>query len=369
MSFKRLALMIVPALLLSVLGFAGLHGTGVLAQDGEGPGPVVFASDRTGNYEVFVLDPQTGLTTQLTNSPATDIEPDWSPDGSLVTFVSDRDGDFELYIMRADGTDLRQITFNNAAERLPRWQPNGEYIVYSSDVNGQWDLYVISADGAVVRQLTNDPADERGPLAQDVPAGDGGAVPGGAATPFPTLTPVVTAQPDGTVSTYRLNVRSNPGTGANILTTLNQGAPVEVLAQYYSQTYDETWVQIRAADGTVGWVLSVLLDLNLSLANVPAIAAQYIAPPPTATPTPAVTATPTVLIEFWANKGTITKGECVTLSWRVQGIKEVYFQGQGVVGEQSVERCPEETTTYHLRVVLMDDTEDNRYITITVNEP
>ncbi len=369
MRMKRLALMVVPALLLSVLGFAALHGTGVLAQDEEGPGLVVFASDRTGNYEIFVLDPQTGLTTQLTNDPANDIEPVWSPDGSLIVFVSDRDGDYELYIMRADGTDVQQITFNNAEERLPRWQPNGEYIVYSSDVNGQWDLYVISADGAVVRQLTNDAADERGPMPEGLPAGDQGAVPGGATTTFPTLTPAATALPGATVNSNTLNVRGNPGTGAQILTTINRGDAVQVQGQFYTATYNETWVQIRTANGTVGWVLSTLLNLNVSLANVPVINTQYIAPPPTATPTPEVTATPAVIIEFWSNKGTIDKGECVILSWRVQGIKEVYFQGQGVVGEQSVERCPEETRTYNLLVILMDGTEDNRYITITVNEP
>lgn len=373
MNLKRLFLTVGSALLLAALVFVALQGAAVLAQDPNEPGLIVFSSNRTGNYEIYVLDPQTGLMTQLTNAPGDDIEPQWSPNGEFIAFVSDRDGDFEVYVMRADGTDVRQLTNNMAEDRQPRWQPGGGHIVYISDVNGQWDMYVVSADGAIVRQLTNDMFDERGPMPEAVVGvGPGqGPGPGPANTPFPTLTPQAPAQPDAIVNPTgagNVNVRAQPGTGAQIVLRLRAGDPVSVIAKYYDYTYNESWVQIRAADGTVGWVYEPILSLNISLANVPAVAAQFVPPP--ATPTPEPTAKPAqAIIEFWADAGTIIAGDCTNIHWRVEGIKEVYYQGEGVVGEGTREVCPVVNTTYHLRVIRMDDVVDNRYITITVNLP
>ena len=342
-----------------VAGLAlGSEAMAVMAQGDSDLGLVVFTSNRSGNYEIYVLDPQTGLTAQLTNDPGNDIEPAWSPDGQFIAFASDRDGDYELFIMREDGSDLRQLTRNNAMDRQPRWQPNGLNLTFISDVNGQWDVFMISADGAIVRQLTNDMADERGPGGESLPIqpGTGGQPPVVSASPTPSL-------PDATVNTANLNVRANPGEGARILTTIPRNTPVSILGRYY----DNTWVQVQTANGVVGWVYRPLLQVNIDLANVPVLNVQFYAPPPTATPTPQATAAPTTIIEFRADRTVITAGECVTLSWDVEGIKEVYYQGQGVVGHGSSQECPAATTTYNLRVIRLDNVEDNRYITITVN--
>lgn len=355
---QRWTLVLGLAAALAGAALLGWHGVPALAQGPGGPGPIVYASDRSGNYEIYVLDPDTGLTTQLTNNPATDIEPAWSPDGEVVAFTSDRDGDFEIYVVRADGSDLRQLTMNNAEDRLPRWQPSGEFVVYSSDVNGQWDLYTVSADGALVRQLTNDPSDERGPGAD---TGEG--VVGPAVTALPAASPTSTL-PDGVIdNTSQLNVRVNPGTGADVITFLTRNTPVDIVGRYA----DNSWLQIMLPDGQSGWVSGAYVRVNIDLNTVPVVNAPFIAPPPTATPTPTVQPTPSVIIEFWADRTTINNGQCVIISWRVEGIKEVYYKDKGVVGAGSSQECPTATTTYNLRVVLRDGSVDNRYITIVVN--
>jgi uncharacterized protein YgiM (DUF1202 family) len=339
------------------------------AQAPDSPGRVVYASDRTGNFEVYVLDPQTGLTNQLTNDPGNDIEPVWSPDGTMLAFVSDRDGDYEIIVMQADGTGLQQLTNNNAEDRLPRWQPGGLYLVFSSDVNGQWDLYSVSIDGALVRQLTNDPTDERGPSSMVVvPGQTTGPAPLPSPIPPPTLVPqpTVPPQPDAVVTAQQLNVRQNPGLGGAIVDSVPYNTPLDVVGRYV----DSSWLQVRIPDGRLGWVSANLVRLNIDLSQVPVVNAAFIAPPPTAVPTAVATAVPTlpaVMIQFYSDRATINAGECVTITWAVEGIKEVYYQGGGTVGHHSVQECPASTTTYHLRVVKVDNTEDNRYITVTVN--
>jgi dipeptidyl aminopeptidase/acylaminoacyl peptidase len=359
---------IVVVVLAVVMVLAALPGEPSRAQDA-GPGLVVFGSDRSGNYEIYVLDPETGLTTQLTNDPASDIEPMWSPDGTTIAFASNRDGDYDLYVIRGDGTNLRQVTMNLAEDRQPRWQPNGQYITYMSNVNGQWDLYTVTADGAIVRQLTNDLADERGPGVQMGPPGAAPAAPAApAVTSEPAAPPAVpSGVPDATVDTRELNIRANPGEGARVLSYVPRDTPLEIVGRYS----DHSWVQVRAPNGTVGWAFAALLDININLADVPVVSAPFIAPPPTATPTNTpipYTETPVPeVISFGVDKTTISSGECVNFTWFVEGIKAVFYQGQGVTGSGSRQECPTATTTYTLHVIRVDDTTTDRTITITVN--
>ncbi|MBN1965028.1 MAG: PD40 domain-containing protein, partial [Anaerolineae bacterium] len=326
------------------------------AQGGEVLGPVVLASDRSGNYEIYILNSQTGLMTQLTNNAFNDIDPVWSPDGSLIAFVSDRDGDYELFVMRPDGTDVQQLTLNFADEGQPRWQPGGQHLIFASDVNGQWDLYAIAVETGLVQQLTNDPADERGPGAAE---GGETVEPG----PGPAAATPGQAVPDGVVDANSLNIRSNPGEGAQILTNVPRNTPLDIIGR----RFDNTWLQVITPNNVTGWAFGGLIRVSIDLSTIPVVDAPFIAPPPTATPAPTASPVPQTIIEFWADRTTITAGECVTMSWRVEGIKAVYYQGTGVVGSGSRQECPAATTTYNLRVIRLDDVEDNRYITIVVN--
>ncbi len=83
---------------------------------------IAFASDRDGNWEIYVMNSDGSNARRLTNHPAVDEAPTWSPDGTQLAFASDRDGDFEIYILNvSDGIVTQQVTQNTAQDRWPLW--------------------------------------------------------------------------------------------------------------------------------------------------------------------------------------------------------------------------------------------------------
>jgi len=57
----------------------------------------------------------------LTNSPAHNWDPTWSPDGKKIAFTSNRDGNQEIYVMDVDESTQINSTNNPADDRCPAW--------------------------------------------------------------------------------------------------------------------------------------------------------------------------------------------------------------------------------------------------------
>ncbi len=85
--------------------------------------------------------------------------------------------------------------------------------------------------------------------------------------------------------------------------------------------------------------------------------------PPTATPTPNAQMTGPNLR---ADNNPIGYRDCTTIRWDVDNINSVYFEGQPVIGHNSRQVCPGETTTYTLLVILLNGAQQSYTITINV---
>ena len=140
---------------------------------------ITFSSERDrawefevwGNREVYVMNTDGANLINLTNHPARDSSPAWSPDGRQIAFSSDRDGNKEVYVMNADGTNPINLTNHPARDSSPAWSPDGLRIAFSTNRDGDWEkkpndnweVYVINADGANPINLTNHPAWDSSP--------------------------------------------------------------------------------------------------------------------------------------------------------------------------------------------------------------
>jgi len=130
-----------------------------LAQDSGGDLRLAYVSNRTGNQDIYIMstEGENVLRANLTNHPAQDWNPLWSPDGAQIVFNSDRDGRDTLYIMGADGSNARPLflgeTFNDYDGA---WSPDGTQIAFISDRSGDGrDIYIVNPDGTNLRRFTD----------------------------------------------------------------------------------------------------------------------------------------------------------------------------------------------------------------------
>jgi Tol biopolymer transport system component len=117
---------------------------------------IVFASDRAGGRDIFVMKSDGAGVTNITNTPASmDDWPRWSPDGKRIVFHSNRDGNFEIYVMNADGTGLTRVTTHSGVDQWPDWSPSGKQLAFRRD----HDIYTIELESTdLASRLTTDPA-------------------------------------------------------------------------------------------------------------------------------------------------------------------------------------------------------------------
>lgn len=89
-----------------------------------------------------------------------DMHPSWSPDGQSIVFASDRDGNFELFLYTINSDQVIQLTETvEGVENLePAWSPNGEMIVFTRQSEAATvspsALYILVVEKGAAYRLT-----------------------------------------------------------------------------------------------------------------------------------------------------------------------------------------------------------------------
>jgi hypothetical protein len=123
-----------------------------------GVGQIAFVSNRDGNDEIYVMNPDGSNQRRLTNTPGEDWHPAWSPDGTRILFQCMSGGTFNVCMINADGSGYTQITNwtkDDGLAQRPVWSPDGSKIVVTRELAGGQKLIVMNADGSNQREIVS----------------------------------------------------------------------------------------------------------------------------------------------------------------------------------------------------------------------
>ncbi|MFH1087501.1 MAG: hypothetical protein V1737_02810 [Chloroflexota bacterium] len=109
-------------------------------------------ADVADRPDIYVMRPDGSGRRNLTNNPAVDDGPSWSPDGKKIAFYSNRDVRVEIYVMDADGRNQARLT-HSGENALPRWSPDGRRIAFWHEGT----LWLMDSDGSNQRSLGHKP--------------------------------------------------------------------------------------------------------------------------------------------------------------------------------------------------------------------
>lgn len=104
---------------------------------------------RTGNRDLWIMDLERGVLSQLTTNPANDWGPAWSPDGSSIAFSSDPNGRSAIFVKPANGGAEELIAQNDRSSLYPNdWSPDGHWLVFHEHApNRSLALGILKIDG------------------------------------------------------------------------------------------------------------------------------------------------------------------------------------------------------------------------------
>lgn len=125
-------------------------------------GTIAFASGKTGDYDIWTCNLESGQLAQLTFGNCWNDKPKFSPDGQWVAFVSSRTGAREIFKVPASGGEPIQLTqLDGRWADSPAFSPDGKSIAFVSNEAGNNDIWVMDVDGKDrVQVTTHDGSDD-----------------------------------------------------------------------------------------------------------------------------------------------------------------------------------------------------------------
>lgn len=137
----------------------------------------------------------------LTSMRGWEIQPSWSPDGTLMAFSNNVEGSMDVFVMPVAGGNPLRLTKGPSDEISPRISPDGKFIAYTADMGTGTNLYLIPLLGGPERKLAESgiPSLEQFDLTLDIL----GANPW---SPDAKGILFTKGKPNGTTTVWRVNV-------------------------------------------------------------------------------------------------------------------------------------------------------------------
>jgi Tol biopolymer transport system component/C-terminal processing protease CtpA/Prc len=121
--------------------------------------------------DLYRVSSSGGTATPLTSHEAQDFMPVWSHDGKHIAFASDRYGNFDIFVIPAEGGEAKRVTFHSAHEYPYAFSSDDKSILFGAtrmdsasnrgySTGSQPELYRVPVNGGRVEQVLTTPAEE-----------------------------------------------------------------------------------------------------------------------------------------------------------------------------------------------------------------
>jgi TolB protein len=112
---------------------------------------LAFASNRSGYWDLYILNLEDGQTLRLTDTPEYEGSPSWSPDNRWLAYeayvADETGGNLEIFVRALDGSqDVVRLTDDPAADFAPAWSPSGRTIAFVSTRKDGKDIWLANLD-------------------------------------------------------------------------------------------------------------------------------------------------------------------------------------------------------------------------------
>jgi TolB protein len=128
---------------------------------------IAFETKRNGNYDIYKVGLTTYPTaTQLTASPASDHAPAWSPDGASIAYASDAGQvqyNYALWLVDPDGTAHRRLSPGLTLVGQMSWSADARWLAVQGGLFESAEIYVVDVSGRKVFRLTTNAMQEEAP--------------------------------------------------------------------------------------------------------------------------------------------------------------------------------------------------------------
>ena len=106
---------------------------------------IAFASNRTGNWEIWLMDWDGANQTQITNHGVISILPSWAPDNERMVYTSWLKGTSDMWIINRRGGGRIRLHTGLNLNTSATFSPVNNDIAFVGSTRGNPDIYLISA--------------------------------------------------------------------------------------------------------------------------------------------------------------------------------------------------------------------------------